>query len=332
MAGVGQAAARGEDPGRETLAALQALAAADPLASEPFLIQGAMALRSGDLRRAERLLSEARQRTPRAPAARYLLADLYLRTGRPLPALVEMSVLNRLLPQASLQLPPALAAYAKTPGAAGQLGAIVRAYPELKPALLDQLSADAANAELVLSLAGKDPDGPWRGKLVQALLDAGNHAKARRVWEQLSGAKVPAAGLFNPGFEASEAPPPFNWQLANDGGGVADGGSRALDVLYYGRSDMVLAAQTLLLPPGTYRLGMRVRGDVGEPGSVRWIVRCLGGGEPLLELPLPAEAGAFQVPADCKVQRLELVAVGQEFPKQAQFSVGGLQLTRVGGS
>lgn len=340
MAAVGKAAARGEDPPAKVLARLERLAKAQPLSAEPLLIHGAIALRHGNVGRAERLLTAARQREPRDPAARYLLADLYLRTGRPLPAMAEMSVLNRLLPRGAVQLAPALAAYATTADAAGELSAIVSAYPELKAALLDELAKNAANADLVLSIAGgtrgDDAEGEWKQKLTEVLVSAGQFARARAVWERLSGATVPGAGLFNPRFDASDAPPPFNWQLASSAAGVADPNSGGLDILYYGRTDVDLAAQTLLLPPGGYRLAMNVSGDVGQPGSLRWTVACVGIDERLLDLPLPADggtravAGAFAVPEGCEAQTLRLSALGQEFPKQAQFRISGLQLARAG--
>ena len=70
MGEVGQAAARGGAPDERTLARLEQLAVKEPLSAQPFLVQGAIAARNGDYERAERLLSIARQRAPRAPPAR----------------------------------------------------------------------------------------------------------------------------------------------------------------------------------------------------------------------------------------------------------------------
>ena len=49
------------------------------------------------------------------------MGDLYLRTDRPVDAMAEMAVLNRLLPTGSQQLAPSLAAYAKAPGSIPQI-------------------------------------------------------------------------------------------------------------------------------------------------------------------------------------------------------------------
>jgi tetratricopeptide (TPR) repeat protein len=341
MAEVGRAAALGEQPRAEALEGLERLARGRPLAAEPFLVHGAIALQRGEPMRAETLLAEARRRDPRAPAARYLLADLYLRTGRPLPAMAEMSVLHRLLPNASGQLAPALAAYAQTPGARQQLEEIVENYPELEPALLLELAGDARHVGLVLALAGRKPGrwtaGDWQQKLIGTLIERGDLRRARDVWQRLSGVEAPSAAVFNPGFATSSAPPPFNWTLTSDQGGVAEATSAGLQVLYYGRADLDLASQTMLLPPGRYRLAMTVSGDVGDAGSLRWTVNCLGSGRRLVELPLPTGTGPRQAaagfavpPGDCAAQRVALSAEGREFPKEAEFRISGFSLGRAG--
>lgn len=75
MAGVGQAAARGEAPDETTLAQLEQLAAKEPLTAQPFLVHGAIAARNGDFDRAGKLFGIARQRAPRSAAARYLMGS-----------------------------------------------------------------------------------------------------------------------------------------------------------------------------------------------------------------------------------------------------------------
>ncbi|NUT01548.1 MAG: hypothetical protein HOP96_11285, partial [Sphingomonas sp.] len=66
MKGVGEGAARGAAPDQGIMAQIGRLAAVEPLAAEPFLVNGAVALRSGEYREAEGLLSMARQRAPRS--------------------------------------------------------------------------------------------------------------------------------------------------------------------------------------------------------------------------------------------------------------------------
>ena len=183
MKGVGEAAARGATPGDETLMQIRELATREPLAAESFLVHGAIAVRSGDYPRAEALLSTARQRAPRSAAARYLMADLYLRTDRPVGAMAEMAVLNRLLPAGSVQMAPSLSAYARVPGSLPQIRSVLRSYPELEEPLLALLSADIANSEAILQLAS--PRNRQLKPPVWAGTPAHQYGCRRQVWESL---------------------------------------------------------------------------------------------------------------------------------------------------
>lgn len=341
MAEVGDAAGRGQLPSQQTLQQLEQLARAAPLAAEPLLVHGAMALRAGDYRKAERLLIQARDRQPRSPAARYLLTDLYLRTGQSAAALAEISVLGRLIPGGTRQLAPALAAYADSPGAVAELKQIVSRYPELTEPLLSELAAKPENAEMILAIAeGSRPatePSPWQEKLVTGLVQRGDYSRAYSVWARLAGVRQPKArGLFNPGFGQSSAPPPFNWRFASSAGGVAEPGGNGLRVLYFGREDAVLASQLLLLSSGRYRLEMSVAGQTGE-NEIAWMLTCLPSKRQILKLPMnqgkgPTLSGEFSVPGEgCAAQRLELRGVGTEFPQSADFRLSGLSLRRVGG-
>lgn len=339
MREVAIAAAGGSEPARSTRARFAALAKADPLAPEPFLAEGALAVRRGDYRRAEPLLLHARTLEPRSPSARYLLADLYLRQGQPMAAMAEMSALNRLVPAGSMQLAQAFAQYSARAGAAPQVRAILSAYPELEDLVLQQLSSDARNAPLVLSLfksgRPRSMPPPWLSILVATLIAAGEHRQAFEAWRHVSGSKGAPGSLFNPGFDASDAPPPFNWSFARAGGAVVEAGSGQLKVLYFGREDLNLAEQLLLLQPGTHHVSMQLSGTTGE-NDIRWSLQCIPDGAMLMQLPIrsagPASALSrdFTVPAGCPVQRLVLRADGVEFPERAEFRISRLALAKAG--
>ena len=342
MARVGEAAGAGRAPSSEAMQQLAQLATAEPLSAEPFLVQGAIAQRNGDLERAERLLFHARNVEPRSAAARFLLADLYIRNGRVLPGLSEMSVLGRLVPGGLQQVAPSLAAYAVSAGGAPQLERILRRYPELKAPVLEQLAQDPANAGFILSVAGAGHAAEpreWQRTLLRKMVEQGSFARAQLVWSRLSGVPLDgSSGLFNPGFREIEAPPPFNWSLESSGKGVAESADGGLRILYFGRDNAALASQLMLLPAGSYRLQMRVSGQIGPQSGVGWTVTCLPDGSPILELPLgrrPSGEGAaadFSVPASgCPAQMIELQGRGREFPETADFRIGDLQLTRIGG-
>ena len=334
MSDVGQAAARGEAPNEQTLARLEKLAAKEPLTAQPFLIHGAMAARTGNFERAETLLSIARQRAPRSAAARYLMADLYLRTNRPVAAMAEMAVLNRLLPAGSLQLAPSLAAYARVPGSIPRIKAILESYPELEEPLLAQMSADAASTEAVLRLASPragDGRAPvWQGMLLSNLVAQGQYQKAFTTWRRLSGGSGGPGELKNPQFDASNAPPPFNWRFAEGAGAVVQPSSGGLEVVYFGRDNLAFVEQVVLLPPGRHRLAMNVSGSFANGSGIAWRVKCLPDGAELMKLPLTAAgplSGEFMVPSTCKAQSIGLTGEMSEVPVRTDFRVSGVQLT-----
>jgi len=332
MGDVGVAAARGSAPDQKTLARLEQLAGREPLSAQPFLVQGAIATREGDYERAERLLTIARQRAPRSPAARYLMGDLLLRANRPVDAMAEMAVLNRLLPAGSQQLAPSLAAYAKIPGSLPQIRTILASYPELEEPLLTTMSSDVANTEAILRLASSHKrEGPapvWQRLLLSNLVAAGEYRKAYSTWSRLSGVPAPP-GLHNPQFDASNAPPPFNWRLAEGAGAVVEPSSGGLQVVYYGRDNLALAEQVTLLPAGRYRLQANVSGSFPQGSGVAWQITCLAKGPELMNLPLAGPGpvvGAFTVPAGCTAQSIRLTGSMLEVPGASEFRVSGLQL------
>lgn len=341
MAEVGIAAAQGRLPPQETMEQVRRLAQRAPLLPEPFLINAAIVLRKGETRNAERLLIEARRRNARSLAARYLLADLYLRTGSVRNALREIAAMTRILPGAAGQLVPSLAAYARTPGAIPELKRVLRENPDLESMLLSALATNSANTELVLALANEGGEAgeprAWQSTLLQTLIKAGMYRKAHLVWTKFAGLAAPTTGIYRPDFSESNAPPPFNWTLGGADGGVAEplkGGG--LRVLYYGRKDVEFARQSVLLAPGRYRLGMVVTGSSGPEGQLRWVVRCLPALNTVLELRLgatkrPQVSGSFNVPASgCEAQEILLLGVGQEFPKPSDVQIGPLQLAPIG--
>ena len=339
MKGVGEAAARGAAPGQETLAQINGLAKSEPLATEPFLVQGAIAVRSGDYPRAYALLSIARQRAPRSAASRYLMADLYLRTNRPVGAMAEMAVLNRLLPAGSVQMAPSLSAYARVPGSLPQIRSVLRSYPELEEPLLALLSADIANSDAILQLTS--PRNPhrkppvWQGLLLTNMVAGGKFAKAYDTWRTLSEIGQPAGTLFNPQFDASDAPPPFNWRIADGAGAIVEPSSGGLDIVYFGRETVTLASETVILTPGRYRLAMNVSGSFSDGSPIAWKVKCLPAGNEIAILKIGSAqpvARDFAVPAGpCAAQTFSLMGEAGEAPDRSEFRISGVQLTRIGG-
>ena len=336
MAEVGAAAAAGGDPGRETMGRFRDLASTAPLEPEPFLVQAALASRSGELDRAEQLLLRARQRDPRSVAARYLLADVRLRRGETLAALREMTILGRLVPGSSIQLVPALSEYARSPNAREELAPILAANPELKAPLLNALSAEPANADLVLALAGSgatsaDPAmKAWKERLLAGLIASGDYDRAHAVWRRMAGVSGgQRALLFNPGFARLAAPPPFNWRLGSSAAGIAEPAGGRLRILFYGRENASLASQLLLLAPGAYRFRAPVSGSLAS-GALSWKITCTNSRTELMRIDAEAAAGSFKVPRNCPAQQIELAGAVTDMPRDSDIQVGPAVLERTG--
>jgi len=341
MQEVGEAAAEGATPGEATFLRLRAVAAADPLRTEPFLVEGALAERAGDYDRANKLLAQARARDPRSAAARYLYADTAVRQGKIVEALKEMAVLSRLVPGTSVQLVPALAEFARSPGSRGKLAAILAQNPQLKNPLLLALATDPDNAALIVSLAGPATANPaldtraWQARLLLGLVARGDYQRAYDLWRGF--ALLPAGAqplLFNGSFRDLGAPPPFNWAFSASPAGVAEPGPHRLRVLYYGREDTALATQLLVLPPGNYRFGAPVTGDM-VAGALSWTLTCVNAKAPLMDLRLGGSAppaGNFTVPASgCPAQSLVLNAHREDSPEDSDVRIGPADIERVGG-
>lgn len=338
LAEVGEAAAAGRPVDKELIDRLVSASAKAPLAQEPFLVRGVEAQLAGNQLLALRSFLAARQRNPRVVAARYFLADLYLKTGRMGPGLAEISALARLVPQSLPKVAPYLAAYAKAPSAAPQVKAMLATHPQLELALLNELAGEASNANLVIHLwsgRGGEDSKPWQTRLLNSLVEAGRFNEARVIWARFTGISADQDRLFDPEF-AAQALSPFGWMLASGPSGIAEpqGGGR-LHALYYGRDDLVLASQLLTLPPGRYRLSMDVKAGSPLSKSLSWTVRCLPQSSLVATIRLDRSGGVFvpfAVPAGgCPAQRLELAGEAPDFPEQVEVTVGRLRLEREAG-
>lgn len=341
MAAIGTAAARGEVAPTGATEAITSVARRAPLEATPFLVTGAIAQTEGREQAAARLFLQARLLDPRAPAARYFLADHYLRTGQVTKGLAEMAVLSRLTPRSREAFIPALAAYARTPGSLDHLAGFLRSSPEFKPLVLETLAQDPANADLVLRLAGPGPFSKseatlaWQQVLLAKVVEERDYARAHAIWRRLTGDDTRSGTLFNPAFRELAAPPPFNWTFHEGAGGLAEPapGGR-LQVLYYGRTEVGLASQMLLLGPGQYTLRMTASGDPGT-GGLHWSVRCLPADRPILELPVKpgATRGSFVVPSSgCPAQWLELRGRASDSPRPAELTIGEMNLAQGAGA
>lgn len=335
---IGRRAAASEPVDKQAIGRVLAASTKAPLAPEPFLVRGVEAEIAGDKATAKRAFTMARDRDPRLIAARYFLADLYLKTGQTRQSLTEISALVRLFPQSLDRIAPYLAAYARSPRGAPDVKAMVAAHPELEAPLLEALASDPGNLGLISYFwngQGGSSDRLWQERLLNSLIDAHRYEQARAAWIRFSPASPQQGELVDPGF-AMRALPPFGWTLASGPSGVAEPepGGR-LHILYYGRDDVVLARQLLMLKPGSYRLSMRILGASPTAKSLAWSIRCLPSPKEIAAITLAkagqggALAAAFTVPpTGCAAQRLELIGNSPEFPEESDFTIAGLHLER----
>lgn len=345
MAEIGAAAGKRQAPSATSVSLSESVARRAPLAVEPFLIKGAIAQSEHQAKRAEQLFVEAARRDPRSAAARYFLAQLYLASGRPGEGLRHASVLTRLVSGGPAALVPAIAQYAKSPGAVPNLRRMFAGDPGLGDAVLSDLARDAGNFDLIVALAGKDishselrPTPAWQAQLLRSLIERGDVARAHALWLRISGLRTAPKGIFNPRFAKLSVPPPFNWTFGSGDFGFAESaeGGR-LQVIYYGRANAQFASQILLLPPGTYELRTRVlRTSDGDGASgLAWSVACSTADKALFNLPIGdiedvarQIAGRFTVPAGCSSQTIKLAGTTREYAPSEQVTISDLQLIR----
>lgn len=308
-------------------------AAKAPLAPEPFLVKGVKANLEGDSAAAERDFLAGQRRDPRSLPAAYFLADHYVRTGDAAGGIRQIAILAALAPDGVRSVAPYVAAYARNRANWPLLRGLFRHDPALAAQALTVMGADPANAETVLALANsaqRDPSAAWLPTMLTSLIGAGQYAKARSIWAAASNVRIdPHALLFDGSFSQAAPSPPFNWDLTSSTVGLAErrpGG--ILHVMYYGQEDGALARQLLVLAPGSYRLSMRLLPGASHPDALNWIVRCNKGDE-LARVGLGEAAArgvAFQVPAGCAAQWLELDGSSSDMPQQSDVAIRGLGL------
>lgn len=330
-------AARNRRPvSQDAFSMIEDAASKAPLAPEPFLVRGVQAQLAGDLGSSRRAFLAAERRDPRSLPAHYFLADDYFRSHDAVGGLREAAALARLAPSGIGSVAPYVAAYAKDAATWSQLRDMFARNSDLEDAVLLVLAGDAANADIVLSLAGAEhlkSGAAWVPKLLGSLLEVHQYSRARAIWAQASGVPL-AAGetMFDPGFSAQHPPPPFNWELMSSAVGLAERqpGGR-LHVIFYGQQDGLLARQLLVLEPGRYRMTLSVSGSLAQARGLTWSTRCDGTQTPFAAATLDAIAARpwrFTVPAGCGGQWLELTGVSSDVARQSDFIISKLALVR----
>jgi hypothetical protein len=338
LAEIGRAARDRQAIGEPIFAMIDDAATKAPLASEPFLVRGVQARTSGENDIARRAFEAAQQRDPRSIPVAYFLADYYLRSGRSLEGLQQTALLARLSPAGDHAVAPFIAAYAQNRSNWPQIRALFRSHSGIEEGVLTQLALDSRNTDAILALADahhKNPGAPWLSPLLSSLVVAGDYRRARQIWNDIGRAGLqPGQLLYDSDFSSAGPPPPFNWKLVSSVVGLAERQpGKRLHVIFYGNQDGVLASQLLLLPAGKYRLQMQLVGAPVHAEALRWSLRCDKSSEPSESTGLD-EAGrrgwAFDVPAGCRAQWLELSGRSGDIAQQSEVTIAGLRLKQAG--
>ncbi len=163
--------------------------------------------------------------------------------------------------------------------------------------------------------------------LATPLLRAGDWQGARRVWGEFNpGAFVNGNLLLDPQF-TGEYGPPFGWEVRSGRHGYARLEQAGLTGEFYGRRAGPLAAQTIVLDPGRYRL-TTVSEEMGRglgvalkcPGQEDLAAMRLAQGEQTLE---------FVVDGNCPALELLVEGIPSDPPTATSFRIRQVGLERI---
>ncbi|MCI0465732.1 MAG: hypothetical protein L0Y57_01795 [Beijerinckiaceae bacterium] len=201
--------------------------------------------------------------------------------------------LLRTQPQLMDFVAPILARMAENNSAKREIEKLLAANPPWRPSFFAALGKEVTDARTPFDLliALKDtPLPPAPAELYAYLAFLFKHKLfhfAYYTWLQfLSTEELEAAGyLFNGGFESKLSGSPFDWQIPQGTGVVAEvvpgpdaNAGHALFVEFgQGRVDFPGVYQTAVLPPGAYRLKGSFKGEVIGPRGMQWSVSCVEG-------------------------------------------------------
>ena len=328
------AAAQADRPVDPSLAdPMIAAARRAPLSPEPFLVRGVALRGAGDEAGAGAAFMAAERRDPRSVAAHFFLADHFARSGKMALSLTELGRLIRLVPGSSGQLAPQIAASLKSVGGADALLPLVADNSQLRADLLTALATDAGNADVIAHLAVPGQGGSWRPLLVHSLVAAGQYERAFALWARDNGV-VGRPLMVDAGF-GLDAKPPFGWEVSSGAAGAVEtAAGGGLHLIYYRRERMVAANQVLLLPPGRYSLLFSATAASGALARAKWQIACLADEHVIASVGLDAARpgtrvrAAFDIPAGCRAQRLQLIGTPGDSPQTLDAVIRDLDVVQ----
>lgn len=304
----------------------------DPLNARALRMLGQLAEAEGEESRARSFMQAAARRSIQESLAVDWLMRHHYRRKDYAAALRFADALLRTRSQVMGHVLPILGSMAEMPEARGELDKVLAGNPPWRRSFLSALPRAVSDARtpLVVLLALRSTSNPPAAAdirdYVGLLMQHRFYELAYYTWLQFQPPeRLASAGLlFNGSFEFTPSGLPFDWVM-HAGMGVTvdiverpdDAGQRALYIeLGPGRVEFGGVAQTLLLPPGSYRLTGKYRGDITGRRGLVWRVTCAGAtGPPIGQSAMMVGASApwkdfefsFTVPAaECRAQHLRL--------------------------
>lgn len=315
----------------EIRARAAALAAVDPLNPVPFRMQAEVAVDPDEHRR---LMLEAAKRSRRDLETIVWLLQDDLDHDRYDAALIKFEMLLRTRPRMLGPIFATMGRLAEDPAGRPALVAWLARSPQWRQAFFQNLNRSITRADtpfqLMLELreAGQPPTEAEINQYLSFLLSQKFSDFAYNVWVQTRTPEAlgHAGFLNNPSFETDPSGSPFDWAVAAPRNAVGEfiplrelGGARVFHVSFgVGRVTFPQLSQTLVLPPGRYRLEGKLRGTIIGKRGLLWRIECLYRADPPLgeteQLLGQSQAWRlfgveFEVPAtpECAAQRLRLL-------------------------
>ena len=302
-----------------------------PVNSGAARLLGIRAAFSNDARRAEGLARYAEAMSRRdLPTQLWLIETAVARNDIPT-ALRHYDRAMKTSSNGRAVLFPILAAAAEDRAIWEPLAGILARRPQWWRAFVDQMTPRSNSPDALYAIARhtgiagtERADPALLQGIEKRLVELGAYAQAADLYNRAH--RLPpgtGAPLRNGGFEQATGFDPFEWNLRDEPDLAAvrqpspvENGGNALFLSAANGRGGDLAVQTVMLPPGGYRLRATVGGVGGDPLAYpHLIVRCARGGREFFNgrFPVAGDGGTvwrdgFTIPGDCPGQQVVLQA------------------------
>ncbi len=328
-------------------ARLRADAKGEPLAALPYFLLATSAAAAGHKAQASGLVDAALLRDPRSATALALkmqetyaarqfgkTADhaLGLLAIRPEdPRALDFVVYLSGIPQARARI---FAALERNPGwRSGYINALSATYGKTSFVY----EAIQIGNPVAINLAGE------RAALLADLIKLHDYDRAYTAWVSwLPAEALSSIGyVYDGAFTGAPGALPFNWRFDNsDKVTTSIEPGTGLSVNVDGTVEVVPATQTILLPPGRYRLvttlGNATAAGADTASPFVWQVKCVDQAQLIMEAAFPPTkadskfaSAAFDVPATCAAQTIELRAKPQIYPTRTVVAIKSIAIRKV---